>query len=149
MRFHVKNRENRHYGRDATAADARRCGRSSTDWTTVHPAQLDPVGFLVDASAADEGGLASRPYVLRAAPAAPLLRLVELALGRRDVAELQIGLAEVFARQRVVGVEPQRFLVVAESDGETPGLAMGIAEIIEDAGLLLVGDVAEHLDRLS
>src|SRR5688572_1013277 len=82
--------------------------------------------------------------VLFAALAATFLDLGQLFLGRLDIALLQVGLAHIFTHQRVFRIVPQRFLVIAEADGDAAGLAVRIAEIVEDARIGLVGRKAEY-----
>src|SRR5690606_25344011 len=88
-------------------------------------------------------------HVLLATLSATPLDLAQLFPRGRDIALLQIGLAHIFANQRVVGIVPQRFLVVAEAYRDAAGLAVRIAEIVEDARIGLVGRQAEDRDRLA
>ncbi|MCY1229814.1 hypothetical protein D9M72_422020 [compost metagenome] len=57
-------------------------------------------------------------------------------------------LAHVGARENVVLVGLERALVVLHAEFHAAGLAVGIAEIVEDAGALLVLDRAEYLDGI-
>jgi len=66
--------------------------------------------------------LVGEQHVFPAVFAAPVGDLVELAFRCRNVAELQVGFAKIFAGQHVVRIDPQRLLVVAEAAEMRPDL---------------------------
>src|SRR4029453_15976808 len=79
------------------------------------------------------GDLICQQGVFEAVLAATLLDFAQLIPGRGDVVEGEIRLTQIFARPHVVGIDAQRLLVVAETDRNAPGLAMSVAEVVEDA----------------
>ena len=48
----------------------------------------------------------------------------------------------------MAGIDPQRFLIVAEADRHASGHAVRIAEIVEHPRVAAVRDIREHEDRL-
>src|SRR5262249_49020202 len=87
--------------------------------------------------------------VFGAGRSAALLDFVELAPRGGDVAQLQVGFTLVLRHRRVVGIVVRRFLVIAEADEDAALLAMGIAEVVEDTRVGLVGGERQDLDGLA
>src|SRR3990172_4335206 len=96
----------------------------------------DAAGFYLGPSGRSERGVDRLVEIDigLAGRAAAFFDFAELLAGEIDPANLHIGLAEIFAHQRVVCVELHRLKIVADALVDTAELAGGVALIVERLG---------------